>query len=390
MKEKKRRSTFCNNCESELQENYNYCPVCGQSNSDNNVSFSTLMKEFMDNYLGINSKLAHSVVPFVLSPGSLTNRFNDGKIRHFIHPVRLYFVMSLFYFFTISYLLSDYDLRSFDEEIEYTSATLDAIKEDDVLSLIPDSTKIALFSEQVGNDFKDVKNFETLLDSLQSTYGEDFLAETKINLRGIQVPQAKGETTIDRYHRLARDRSLSDDAFMDSLNQGNDFNLDSGWFDEEDGQHIAQQVRKIFENDEGFKNFVLGNLPLMMFILIPLFAAILKFVYIRRNLLYIKHVVNALHVHSFAYLMYGLSLIIMFRLVTEEIFPNANIALSRGIIAGIFFVIVSTYAYISFLKVYKQGWFKTLIKFNIVGFVYAILLQIFFYFELWISFWYYG
>lgn len=389
MKEKKRRSTFCNNCESQLQENYNYCPVCGQSNTDNNISFSTLIKEFIDNYLGIDSKLANSVVPFVFSPGSLTNRFNDGKIKHFIHPIRLYFVMSLFYFFTISYLLSDYDLRSFDDEIDYTSATLDAIKDDDILSLIPDSTKIALLSEKAGDDFKDIKDFNVLYDSLQSKYGEDFMEDTEISLKNVQIPAPEGETTIDRYHRLARDRSISDQAFMDSLGSRDGLNLEQSWFDEEDGKHIMQQVRKIFENDKGFKNFVLGNLPLMMFILIPLFAAILKFVYIRRNHLYIKHVVNALHVHSFAYLMYGLSLLIMFKLVTEGVFPTANIAVVRGIIGGVFFVVVSTYGYISFLKVYKQGWFKTLIKFNIVGIVYAIFLQIFFYLELFISFWYY-
>lgn len=391
MKEKKRRSTFCNNCESPLKEEYNFCPVCGQSNTDNNVSFSTLIKEFVENYLGIDSKLAHSVIPFVLSPGSLTNRFNDGKIKHFIHPVRLYFVMSLFYFFTISYLLSDYDLRSFDREIDYASASIDAIKEDELLSLLPDSTKMRILQEEgFADDFKEIDDFDVLYDSIESKFGEDFMENTTLNLESFELPEAGGESTIDRYHRLARDRSLSDQAFMDSLNGGDSwFAADSTWFDEEDASHISQQVRKIFENDRGFKNFVLGNLPLMMFILIPLFAGILKFVYIRREHLYIKHVVNALHIHSFAYLMYGLSLLIMFKLFTPDIFPSINISSARVIIGVLFFILVSAYAYISFIKVYKQGWFKTLVKFNLVGFVYVILLQIFFYIEVFISFWYY-
>ena len=83
------------------------------------------MREFIDNYLGLDSKMAHSVMPFLFNPGALTNRFNEGRIKHFIHPVRLYLVMSLFYFFTISYLLSGFDLRNFEDEADLTSASID-------------------------------------------------------------------------------------------------------------------------------------------------------------------------------------------------------------------------------------------------------------------------
>ncbi len=389
MKQKQRRSTVCHNCQSELNPDYNFCPVCGQSNSDNNVTFGTLIREFLDNYFGIDSKMAHSAIPFFFTPGALTNRFNEGKIKHFIHPVRLYFVMSLFYFFTISYLLSEYDLRSFDDQIDYTSATIDAFKEDDLLSLIPDSTKIQLLNDSIVNEFADIKDFNVLYDSIESKFGEDFMEDTKISLKNVEIPAREGESTINRYHRLARDRSLSDQAFMDSLSNGGNYNMDEEFWDDSQREHIYGQVRKIFENDEGFKGFVLGNLPLMMFILIPLFAGVLKFIYIRRKHLYIKHIVHALHVHSFAYMLYGIGLLIIFRIFTENNFPNANIEGIRGITFGIFFVLVSTYTYISFLKVYKQGWFKSLVKFNLVGWIYAFFLMFFFFAELFISFWYY-
>lgn len=50
------------------------------------------------------------------------------------------------------------------------------------------------------------------------------------------------------------------------------------------------------------------------------------------------------------------------------------------------FASVSTYAYISFLKVYQQGWFKTLIKFNLVDGIYVLTLLAFFVIEAAISF----
>lgn len=395
MKVKKRKSQICHNCSSPLEEAYNFCPTCGQSNSDNNVTFATLIKEFIDNYLGIDSKMAHSAIPFIIKPGNLTNRFQEGKIKHFIHPIRLYFVMSLFYFFTISYLLSGIDLRNIDENNNRysNSVNFESLKSGDRWSLLPDSTKIDILPDSLVNEFTDIKTFDQLYDSMTVKLGSDSLKNFSVSIKNTRLPDAK-EQDVERWHRLARDRRISDKVFMDSLfnvngeeDEGLSFN---GFFDEGQKEHVYGQVRKIFENDEGFKGFVLGNLPLMMFILIPLFAGVLKFIYVRRKHLYIKHVVHALHVHSFAYMAYGIGLLLIFKVFTEGNFPNANIDAWRITIASVCFVLVSTYVYISFRKVYKQGWFKTLVKFNIVGFTYAFFLQVFFYLEVFISFWFYN
>lgn len=390
MVEKKRKSTTCKNCSSLLDTNYNFCPTCGQSNSDNNVTFLTLIKEFVDNYLGIDSKMAHSATPFLIRPGNLTNRFQEGKVKHFIHPVRLYFVMSLFYFFTISYLLSGIDLRSIqdDDRISFGGEmNIGKLKSDDQWNALPDSVKLGILSDSITSQFTGIKTFDQLYDSIQSKIGADSLKNLEVNVNPTSLPNAK-EGDLERYHRLARDRSLTDEVFMDSLiNDGNIF--DSTFFDEGQQSHINSQVRKIFVNDEGFKGFVLGNLPLMMFILIPLFAGVLKFFYVRRKHLYIKHVVHALHVHSFAYMSYGIGLLIIFKIITEGTFPDANIAAWRGLIGGLIFIGVSSYVYTSFFKVYKQGWFKTLVKLNLVGIIYSFFLLIFFFLEVFISFWYY-
>lgn len=388
MKDKKRKSTTCNNCGSHLAEDYNYCPSCGQSNSDNNVTFSTLIKEFLDNYFGIDSKLAHSFMPFLFKPGALTNRFHEGKVKHFIHPVRLYLVMSLFYFFTISYLLSDFNLNSFNDETEMTRASIEALKDNSRLKQLSDSTRISLLEDSLINKYSSITSFNQLVDSLDSDYGEDFLEDFKVSLSSVKVPDRKEERYMDKMHRLSRDSRIADSVFWDSLTQGNG-EINFKLFSDSDESHLQKQVRKIFQNDEGFKGFVLGNLPFMMFILIPLFGGILQLIYVRRKHLYIKHIVHALHIHSFAYLIYGIGLLIIFKLIGENTFESNNYEALRAILFFAMFVLTSTYAYISFLKVYKQHWFKTLVKFNIVGFVYVFFLQIFFYLEVFISFWYY-
>lgn len=380
MKAKKRRSTVCHNCDSPLEESWNYCPVCGQANSDNNITFWVLIKEFLDNYLGIDSKMAHSFLPFLFRPGTLTNRFQEGKIKHFIHPVRLYLVMSLFYFFTISYLLSGINFQTLEDQASKNmNANIKDFQTSDMLMNFSDSAKFSMMPDSLVNRYKDIASFDAFYDSLETDFGSLFLDTNVVRLNPIFMPQNDDEMSrMERLHMMARSPRVSDDEFLDTL--GVDM-TDVDIFGAENTAHFKSQLRKIFRNDEGFKGFVLGNLPLMMFLLIPLFAAVLKLIYVRRKHLYIKHVVHALHVHSFAYLIYGITLLIIFKLIDDEGW--------RGIIAGIAFIGVSTYVYASFLKVYKQGWFKSLIKFNIVGFIYSIFLQIFFYAEIFISFWYY-
>ena len=58
-----------------------------------------------------------------------------------------------------------------------------------------------------------------------------------------------------------------------------------------------------------FMSTLFSNLPYMMLCCIPLFALVLKLLYIRRRLFYIDHLIYALHIHSFFYA--GIMLIVL-------------------------------------------------------------------------------
>ena len=58
-----------------------------------------------------------------------------------------------------------------------------------------------------------------------------------------------------------------------------------------------------------FISTLFSNLPYMMLCCIPLFALVLKALYVRRHIFYIDHLVYALHIHSFAYV--GIMLIVL-------------------------------------------------------------------------------
>ncbi|MEN8250201.1 MAG: hypothetical protein ABFS32_14810 [Bacteroidota bacterium] len=165
------------------------------------------------------------------------------------------------------------------------------------------------------------------------------------------------EENIETFMRLKDNYDLSIDQVMDSLNTTS---LSSFQY------NLTRQYVRLARAD---KQIVLGqllkNLPIMMLFTMPLFALLLKLFYMRRHQYYITHLIHALHLHSFAYVIYGFAFVMARYWVPDG--TGFYVILSAVILA-------STHSYISFLKVYKQGWFKTLVKFKTLGFLYSWLL----------------
>src|SRR5207237_4768273 len=111
-----------------------------------------------------------------------------------------------------------------------------------------------------------------------------------------------------------------------------------------------------------------SNLPYMMLCCIPLFAFVLKLLYIRKHIFYIDHLIYALHIHTFFY-----SAVMLIVLATMGLNRIAPPTLGGWIIAllwTLFFVQI----FLSIRRVYRQGWFMSTLKFFVGGFVYMIVL----------------
>ncbi len=406
----RRKSNRCLNCASTLDGVYNFCPICGQENNNNNISFGTLFRDFFSNYISIDTRIGRSIIPFFFKPGHLTNRFNEGYRVSFIHPIRLYLIVSLFYFFTF-HLLSLHIIEKQEEErvgqkigldrIEgiprNTANKLNEILDDDViedindnldekdveefLALIDEETKEKILEKLDSGDLSIFKQAGLNLDSLKNSSPKaltlNFGNKTdSIFLDKDSIFTKKGsplEIPIgnwDMVEKYKDDRSVSSKMLFDSLDHEDASNFK---------KYLWRQYIRVRKSDNRtLANYVVDNLPIMMLFLLPIFAFILKVFYRRNKTLYIKHLVHALHIHSFAYLLYGIAILLVIYVVKNESAQNKIEFLS--------FILVSTYVYISFLKVYKQKWLKTLIKFNLIGFIYGFCIILFFVLELFISF----
>jgi len=107
---------------------------------------------------------------------------------------------------------------------------------------------------------------------------------------------------------------------------------------------------------QGFERY----LPRMMFLLLPLFALLLKLLYVRRNWFYAEHFIFALHIHAF---FFGLFLLLI---VTPDGMRGTNLLVLWGMV----------YLFLAMRHVYRQGWMKTGIKYMMLTGAYSVALAL--------------
>jgi hypothetical protein len=117
-----------------------------------------------------------------------------------------------------------------------------------------------------------------------------------------------------------------------------------------------------------FISTLFSNLPYMMLACVPLFACVLKILYVRRRIFYIDHLIYALHIHTFAYL--GIVLIVLATIGLNRIAPGPV----AGWIIALLWLTFLVQIFLSIRRVYRQGWFISIFKFLFGGFVYLIVL----------------
>src|SRR5947208_16077933 len=98
-KERPRALTRCENCGAKLTGHY--CSQCGQAAVDYRRSFGHVILDVLNEFLNWDSKFFGTLGLLVTRPWRLTNEFVEGKrVRH-VHPLRLYLLASVVFFFAV-------------------------------------------------------------------------------------------------------------------------------------------------------------------------------------------------------------------------------------------------------------------------------------------------
>jgi hypothetical protein len=127
------------------------------------------------------------------------------------------------------------------------------------------------------------------------------------------------------------------------------------------GQRRVDRLNTM-DRDELYRRFMDGfqrNAPRAVFVLLPIYALVLKLLYLRRNRLYAEHFVFALHVHAFVFVLFSAAL---------------ALRLPDWLDTLMLWVWVPVYVFLAMLRVYGQGIPKTLLKYGILFVAYCTVL----------------
>ena len=92
---------ICKNCEKKLEDEFKYCPGCGQQHKEKVVHFKQFILDFLGDYFTFDSLIIRSVRPLLFSPGFLTNEFIAGRRVRYIPPLRMFIFISIIFFLVL-------------------------------------------------------------------------------------------------------------------------------------------------------------------------------------------------------------------------------------------------------------------------------------------------
>lgn len=94
-KEKQYRGSECLNCEHPLDISDKYCSNCGQLNSTKKLTLKDFIEEFFGNFYAYDSRLRNSIISIFTKPGQLAKEFINGKRQHYANPFRLFLSVAI-------------------------------------------------------------------------------------------------------------------------------------------------------------------------------------------------------------------------------------------------------------------------------------------------------
>ncbi|MFT5520679.1 MAG: hypothetical protein ACI9IA_001273 [Enterobacterales bacterium] len=351
----------CLNCAAPLGGPY--CHNCGQPDRHFIRFFPKVLWEMVNEAFDLDSKALRTLVPLYFSPGRLSMEYFSGRRARYVNPLRLYIILSVLFFITISLFTGEADDFVVSEGSNGVNARVRS--GDDTEKTVPHAAQekaLELLKEQKANGLP--ISDEMIIEA------EKALTDLENNKR------TKRTGLVDEEGRL---KIRINDAFWDIETNPLTFN---DTFTAETTKELNQffwtmglKLDKALKDDPSdLLDEFLNVIPQLMFILLPIFALLLKITYIFKKRYYMEHLIVALHNHCFMF--FSLLLIILMSYLEDNL--SGPTWLMEGIdYLTIFMIIwIPLNLYIGMKRVYAQGYILTFLKFIFIALSYNFLLTI--------------
>ena len=389
----RRKSDTCLNCNTPLKQEDNFCPCCGQENHDHKVPVTHLVFEVIESFVHVDTKMWNTLKATFTKPGKITAEYLEGKRARYVPPVKFYIFVSFIFFLLVGMQSDDavdmayknHAQKVITKELE--SYSIAKLQGKDVSYDNTDSSKIG----QIDLSFSDTSSYVAemarlhqastkTLDSLLLDEEIDTTAKNREALR-LALQKISGQAVV--FDSIVRTKGFTKNSnlkfaskaeyeeFKKKLPLLTNDQLDSvivakgekpGWLNR---QLTRKMGRFNYEDPEDVKQLihaVLKSISLTMFIMMPLTAILLLFIFYRKKYYY-EHLIFSIHTHTVFFILFSLTLCIQ-QFISESFGEKCW---------GWVVLICLIYLIISLKRVYKQGWGRTIFKLILMCIPYFIV-----------------
>lgn len=301
---------ICTNCGADRQGPF--CGHCGQNDRNYQRALPPLLSELLRETFELDSRAIRTLHTLLFRPGELAVEFSRNRRASYVSPIRLYLMISITFFFLLS-----------------VSADIDP--------LASEGPTVTMELEAVAN---------TDTDWLLRQLGPNRIQRANEILD-------RPDTSVARLLLLQLARSVQ-------VNQQD--------LEEVEVYMIGQIIDALHEPGSALDQ-LLDNLPIAIFIMLPVYALLLKIFYFRSHRYYVENLVFATHLHSFAFIVFALLL-----LLPEEMGIEAVDRILDWL-ATLLWLTIGLYHYLALKRYYGNRHLGTLVRFSGLMLLYSSLLM---------------
>jgi hypothetical protein len=268
----------CQNCGAELLGHF--CHRCGQQDFDFHRSFGHVFLEALESLFHFDSKFFRNIVTLLLRPGQLSAEFNAGKRASQVPPFRLYVFVSFLFFF-IRFLGSGPDesgIALIGPGAESRAGLTEALR-----SLADETTdpvakqRLQATAARLGDPaLKDAALTREEMGDLKAA----LIGRARQEQVGAETRRKKGASDSDWVKDAVKDKKA----------------------DTPLGRLVAEKAKFVIQHREEIEEAFVHALPKMLLVCLPFFALYSRMLFPRGGLVYIQHLIIALHFHTFVFL----------------------------------------------------------------------------------------
>ena len=376
----------CENCGAEKQGLY--CAVCGQNDRNYRRTIFPVVGEFVAETFETDSRLFRTAKVMFTRPGQLSTEFSRNRRAGYLSPFRLYLFTSIVFFFVLSLSvdlpegpLPPPDAAARDGErlrngplrgrpglpgrVEADSPSADdelspEVAEESSATEVPPSVAVQIDLDadaqtDEGQQAPPVASESGLIRGPGGVLGmTPELAERVDWFKGLLDDARKRK--LDQILR----RPVLGEAMASGLRMIQPGNADAVG---DGSRYVIGQLIDVLHRPWDAVKVWFENLPVAMFCLLPIYALLLKVVYVGSRRYYSEHLVFAMHIHTVAYLVFTFMVLV----------PDNGIGAWVTLVS---LLGLAVYYFMALKRYYENGVFATLTKYVLLGGVYTGLLVV--------------